>query len=167
MTLPRGGYQSNVKDWVRRALVREVTKRPRVIIKIILPPICFTVGIMSSERCSVGFPLNIAHCAKAKPFWCHQTREPLPTCLLSLQYAFWQIQNGISHDSPLFHKSLLCGVSRLWLSCEQLHQTELWDISISYRVTLGLLSVPLMTSWVGRPYLGRDASFSVHFFFFC
>lgn len=91
---------------------------------------------MSSERCSVGFPLNLAHCAKAKPFWCHQTREPLPTCLLSLQYAFWQIQNGISYDSPLFHKSLLCGVSRLWLSCVvgylHLLQSYSWPLECSF-----------------------------------
>lgn len=38
---------------------------------------------------------------------------------------FLQFQNGISYDSPLFHKTQLCGVFTLWL-CEQLHKSELW-----------------------------------------
>lgn len=117
---------------------------------MILPPTRIVVRFLFSMWWAV---LAFQH-AKYRA---HQIREPFPTCFLYFQHVSWQIQNGISCDSPLFYKAQFCGISRFWLSCEQLCQFELCITVFPTDLLLAswLCLISSSGQWLGRPPLGK------------
>lgn len=103
----------SVTGILRKTLVREVTKRPKVMRLGVLWGNC----PHGDEQCWVSAYIELS--AKGKMFNFNLIRfahKYFSICLLRLQCAFWQTPYGL----PFFHEVQFCGVSRLWLSCEQI-----------------------------------------------
>lgn len=124
-----------VSDRAKRTLVRKTTKKSLVTLSIILPPPCFTVGMVSS----VGFQSNLALYTKLDL----KTENLFHFC--GLRHAFYQTSNRISYGLH-HHLSSVLAILVLYLAV-----TSTYTVGSSVRATKGKLKVMVAVETLSYP----------------